>query len=476
METLSVPTYILGKSVYEGMGLEKEIGKYDTVWGKLKLEVTYLSPMEEGQRRLEKICEGLIKNHEEIKKIPQKEISDIIENMGRDFPKREEYRELINTLSIIYNRSPQVIRQGVNKVVKNLVKNKEFIKSDLGGYDTEEWDSKGFIFHNLPGNTPLIGISIPLSKICKNIDFGKTGRDDPLTVIKFCEVLGEEDKRLGKTIAALYFPSTVNGEINPAYHIIADHIRNYGGALVAYGGPDAIATLKKISKDIEMIVHGPEKSIIVVDEYKDNIGEKIVKDIIPDEQESCVNPSFVLVKSGLGEKICEDMAKAFIKYTEKFPPTPISIPELEGKRNKYIFEKDMELYTSSYILKKLGKPKEEQYWTIAYAKKPIEFSSFNEMLEVLFNDTIRRFIIVMEYKNEEEIINWIENSNMKEFISKVGIEGNCETLRNYIKPENLPFATTSELGGITSIIPGEPHDGIHELQAFSKPKRLNKYA
>ena len=469
-----VPSYILGEEVYEGEGFSKAIfeygdnNPYQSYWVRklfkedsISLEVSQLSSKE----KVRDLCRKIRKNHKKIKNKSVKEISEIIKKVGEEMKEDKEFQETKKLLSVLYGRSPEVVEIEIEMLTNGMINNREVIETQAGGIEKlEERKPVGLVYNILAGNTAIIPIQICYSKLCRNVDFIKTASGDPAMAIELGKRLGKEDKTIEESLIITYFP----GERKDFHELLVSE----ADKVVVYGGMETIENVRALSKKYgkSFVDHGPRRAFWYIGKTSEKIGDKILQDVIPFEQTACVSPyiGFVNEKNDI-ESIAKQILNASIDYSEKFPPTP----NWEEVRRKESFweEKGAKVYTPMQVLReqrKSPRKRMDNYTRVVILPEDLDIKE-NE--DELLDDSVYRFIFLKPVKNEKEVINYLEETGLRNYISRVGIE-NGEALKEYVQ-RNMPKAEICEIGRICFISPYEKHDGYYDLLEISKERSEN---
>ena len=457
---IEVPSYILGKEIYNGKNFSEvyfDYGKenlYQSYWAKklfgkdsISIKVVRLIPNE---KYIKNLCKKLIKNQKKIKNKSVHEISEIIRKVGEEIKEDTEFKKIEKLLSVLYGRSPEVVRLETKMLIDGMISNNEIINSQVGGINKlEERDPIGLIYDILSGNTAIIPIQIIYSKLCRNSDFIKTASGDPITAVEIAKRLGNEDKHIGKSLVVTYFP----GNLKNMHELLISE----ADKVVVYGGEESVKTVSKLSEKYRkyFVDHGPRRALIYCENPK-NIGEKIIQDVIPFEQIACVSPYLIFVKESILEKVGKQILNASIKYSKLYPPTP-NWQEVHRKE-KYWKELGATIYTNKALLKE----KKDNYFRVALLPENLNIEKVeNELLA----DSTYRFVFLKPVKDENEVIDYLNKTKLRDYISRVGTDNNV--LKNYVS-ENMSKACVCKIGKLCYIAPNEKHDGYYDLLELIK--------
>jgi len=266
--------------------------------------------------------------------------------------------------------------------------------------------------------------------------------------VEIAKRLGEEDKHIGKSLAVTYFP----GDLKDMHKLLISKVDK----IVVYGGKESVETVNSLSKKYrkQLIDHGPRRAVIYC-ENSNNI-EKIIYDIIPFEQTACISPYVIFVKEDILNDVIKQILNTSKEHSRLYPPTP-NWQEVHRKE-KYWKELGATIYTS----KSLFKEKKDNYFRVVVLPKNLNIEKVeNELLA----DSIYRFIFLKPVKDENEVIDTLNKTKSRNFISRVGTDN--DLLKTYVF-KNMPKACPCDIGKLCHIAPNEKHDGYYDLLELIK--------
>ncbi len=468
---INIPAYVLGKEVYKNSDFSKvtfEYGNenpYQAYWAKklfgedsISLEVTQLDSS--NGNKIEDICKNLRKNQQKSANRSVTEISEIIKKVGEEMKEDKEFGETEKLLSVLYGRAPEVVELETKMLTDGMIYNEHLIDAQTGGFEKlEERKPVGLVYDVLAGNAAIVPIQITYSKLCRNGDFVKTASGDPIMTIEVARRLGKEDRDIGESLAVVYFP----GEAENLHNSIVSE----ADKSVVYGGIESVEAIENLSKKYgkEFVDHGPRRAFWYIGENSGEVGSRIVQDVIPFEQVSCISPYIGYIADGNNiEEIAKQILTANVEYSKQFLPTP-NWQEVH-KKEIYWGEKGAEIYNPMQVLKEQGKPireRKDNYSRVVVLPRDLDIK---EVEESLLKDSTYRFIFLKPVKDEEEVVDYLGGTELRNYISRVGIE-NGESLKKYVS-ENMPKASACDLGKVCYIAPNEKHDGYYDLLEISK--------
>ncbi|MCX6822107.1 MAG: hypothetical protein NTW30_05005 [Candidatus Aenigmarchaeota archaeon] len=473
--TVSIPSFIQGELNESGNNIYEEFKDEE-----VKLKLKLFEPTSENLRQIVSNLRNEIQNSHNR---TTKEIIEILGNVGERWKKSDQYKQCLELLPTIYNR-PRLTVEGDLKTFEyflrsdtlNLLINHEFEAYNILDkwiFDKGIWKRRqphGLVFHNLAGNSPMVALSEIVGVLTKNVNLVKTASDDPLTPEKIAEVIFEEDKTLGRRLSVVYWKGEVDKKPNELYSVLfpTDFQESPIDAVTFWGSMYSVTTGKRIAAKagIPVIEHGPKYSFDVIIEDQnlpENLYMEIVgRDIIPHEQEACNSSRVVFVKpleKNGGIKIAKGLTDAFEKNQEMNPK----------KNEEFEYKKTMSLRFSYFPDKLEGKadvlvPRGGKvYWTVVYLNQE------RKLQRADLDACMRRFIIVKEVGNEDEIIDFIKENNLKKYIQRVGIYGTEHARTRLADQLTLYGADSITYTGMLSIkMPGETHDGFYNLPKFTR--------
>ena len=457
---IEIPAYILGKEIYRDKNFSEvwfDYGKenlYQSYWAKklfcessISIKVPKLIPNE---KYIKNLCKKLRKNQKKIKNKSVREISEIIRKVGEEMKEDAEFKEIEKLLSVLYGRSLEVVKLETKMLIDRMISNNEIINFQVGGIDKlEKRDPIGLIYDILAGNTAIVPIQIIYSKLCRNSDFIKIASGDPITAVEIAKRLGNEDKHIGKSLVIAYFP----GNLEDMHKLLISE----ADKVVVYGGKESVETVSKLSKKYgkEFVDHGPRRALIYCGN-PENVGEKIVQDIIPFEQTACISPYIIFVEKDISEMVGKQILNASRKYSKLYPPTP-NWQEVRRKENYW-----KELGAAIYTNKMLFKEKKDNYFRVALLPENLNIEKFENKL--LAHSTYR-FVFLKPVENENEVIDYLKKTKLKNYISRIGTDNIL--LKTYVS-KNMPKACVCEIGKLCYIAPNEKHDGYYDLLELLK--------
>lgn len=314
----------------------------------------------------------------------------------------------------------------------------------------------GLFLHNLAGNAIIVAPgSLAIALVTKNVNLLKLPSNDFYTGPVVAKEIAAHDKKIGEEISTMYWKGSNNTIYDALFGLTEKQSHPLIDACIAWGGHNSIKPMKEKSAQsgVHFVEHGPKMSFAVYfsekttpDKIKNALPET-AKDIVKRRGRACKSPRFIAFQQNEQmdiDQFAELLRDEILNLNKTYPPIKETFSIASEMKN--VFRK------KGYNIKIPQTLTNDAI--VAYA------NSFEDVSPELIHQCGDRAILVVSFKNPNEIIQFVEKHHLQPVLQTISIVSNGNPPSEFIKEISFQGVTNIvNPGEMDFIHPGDSHDG-----------------